>query len=98
MSRTSSSKDTVRLMQQLLDNYEPKTTRKEVMTNAERAEENRFLEALMQTAVMKKLETILQQKGTVKVVSRWNTMCFLWFLVPFSSLMLCCYVFYHSIR
>ncbi|XP_045137645.1 poly(U)-specific endoribonuclease homolog isoform X2 [Portunus trituberculatus] len=64
--RTSLSKDTVRLMQQLLDNYEPQTTRRETITNAERAEENQFLQALMQTSVMQKLETILQQKNLLQ--------------------------------
>lgn len=64
--RTSLSKDTVRLMQQLLDNYEPQTTRQETITNAERAEENQFLQALMQTPVMQKLETILQQKDLLQ--------------------------------
>uniref|UniRef100_A0A0P4WD06 EndoU domain-containing protein n=1 Tax=Scylla olivacea TaxID=85551 RepID=A0A0P4WD06_SCYOL len=63
---TSLSKDTVRLMQQLLDNYEPQTTRQETITNAERAEENQFLQALMQTPVMQKLETILQQKDLLQ--------------------------------
>lgn len=57
------TKETVSLMQQLLDNYDPQTTRAESQTNAERAEENRFLEAVMRTPLMQRLETILQQKG-----------------------------------
>ena len=54
-------------MQQLLDNYEPQTARSETITNAERAEENQFLQALIQTPVMQKLETILQQKSSYYV-------------------------------
>lgn len=57
------TKETVNLMQRLLDNYEPQTTQREVQTNAERAEENRFLEALMRTPLMQRLEAILRQKG-----------------------------------
>lgn len=57
------TKETVTLMRQLLDNYVPQTTRAETQTNAERAEENRFLEALMRTPLMQRLEAILQQKG-----------------------------------
>lgn len=76
--RTSLAKDTVRLMQQLFDNYEPQATRQEVMTNAERAEENRFLEAVMQTPVMQKLETILQQKGLLQGRLR-DTLKLIWF-------------------
>ncbi|KAG0725672.1 Poly(U)-specific endoribonuclease [Chionoecetes opilio] len=76
--QASLTKDTVRLMQQLLDNYEPQTTRREVMTDAERAEENQFLEALMQTAVMQKLETLLKQKGLLQGRLR-DTLKLVWF-------------------
>lgn len=56
-------KETVRLMQSLLDNYEPQVTSREVYTNAEKSEEDQFLDALMRTAVMQTLERNLKRKS-----------------------------------
>lgn len=63
VQQATMTKETVTLMRQLLDNYVPQTTRPESQTSAERAEENRFLEAVMRTPLMQRLEAILQQKG-----------------------------------
>lgn len=60
-------KETVRLMQSLLDNYEPQVTSREVYTNAEKSEEDQFLDALMRTAVMQTLERNLKRKSKTLV-------------------------------
>lgn len=57
------NKETVRLMQNLLDNYVPQVTSREDYTNTEKNEENQFLDALMRTAVMQTLERNLKRKS-----------------------------------
>ncbi|KAK8746291.1 hypothetical protein OTU49_017347 [Cherax quadricarinatus] len=65
-------------MQRLLDNYEPRTTSTEVQTADELAEENSFLDAVMQTPLMKRLETFLQQKNLIRGGLR-STLKDIWF-------------------
>lgn len=57
------NKETVRLTQNLLDNYVPQVTSREDYTNTEKNEENQFLDALMRTAVMQTLERNLKRKS-----------------------------------
>ncbi|XP_071517795.1 endoribonuclease Arlr-like isoform X3 [Panulirus ornatus] len=63
--RSALNKDTVRLMKQLLDNYYPDVGRSEVRSASEQTEENRFLDALMQTPLMQRLEGFLQEKNLI---------------------------------
>ncbi|XP_045596807.1 endoribonuclease CG2145 isoform X2 [Procambarus clarkii] len=76
--RATLSKPTVELMQRLLDNYEPRTTSTEVHTNAEITEENNFVDALMQTPLMQRLETFLKQKNLIRS-SLQSTLKDIWF-------------------
>lgn len=78
VQQAAMSTETVTLMRQLLDNYEPQTSRQEMQTSAERAEENRFLEAVMRTPLMQRLEAILQQKGVLQGRLR-DTLKLIWF-------------------
>ncbi|XP_066941490.1 endoribonuclease CG2145-like isoform X2 [Macrobrachium rosenbergii] len=54
--------ETTRLMQQLLDNYEPLASVREVTNSQEQSEEDNFLNALMATAVMQEVEKFLKDK------------------------------------
>ncbi|KAK8746290.1 hypothetical protein OTU49_017347 [Cherax quadricarinatus] len=76
--REAVAKTTVQRMQRLLDNYEPRTTSTEVQTADELAEENSFLDAVMQTPLMKRLETFLQQKNLIRGGLR-STLKDIWF-------------------
>ncbi|XP_042894062.1 poly(U)-specific endoribonuclease homolog isoform X1 [Penaeus japonicus] len=70
--------ETVRLMQNLLDNYLPQTTSREVYTDAEKNEENQFLDALMKTQVMRNLESYLKRKRIITGSLR-TTLKDIWF-------------------
>lgn len=67
------NKDTVRLMKQLLDNYDPDVSNPEVKTSTEQTEETRFLDALMETPLMQRLERFLKEKSKIiAVLSKVN--------------------------
>ncbi|XP_037785745.1 poly(U)-specific endoribonuclease homolog isoform X1 [Penaeus monodon] len=72
------NKETVRLMQNLLDNYVPQVTSREDYTNTEKNEENQFLDALMRTAVMQTLERNLKRKNIISGSLR-TTLNDIWF-------------------
>lgn len=55
--------ETTKLMQLLLDNYEPQASVREVQNPTEQREEDNFLNAIIRTDVMKELERFLKQKG-----------------------------------
>ncbi|XP_063591230.1 endoribonuclease CG2145-like [Penaeus indicus] len=72
------NKETVRLMQNLLDNYVPQVTSREDYTNTEKTEENQFLDALMKTDVMQTLERNLKHKNIISGSLR-TTLKDIWF-------------------
>ncbi|XP_068226630.1 endoribonuclease CG2145-like isoform X2 [Palaemon carinicauda] len=62
--------ETTRLMQQLLDNYVPQASAREETNSQEQSEEDNFLNALVNTPVMREVERFLKEKrllsGTIR--------------------------------